>query len=354
MKKISLGLFLLFISSFAFFLYSVSSILMPFIVSFVIAYFLNPLTKAVVNKGLNREFVVGIIVGVFVLILVGIFLKLVPALFSQIHQFIVTIPKYEAYVSENVLPRITELFNQMDPKFAVQIKAQLSNFSNKFFEYLMVVISNVFNSSLAILNIVGFILFMPILVFYLLRDWPKVVYSTDHLIPLVYKNLILEQFGQIDQVLSAYIRGQINVCLIISLYYVIALSILGVDYALLIGIITGVLIIIPYLGVIIGFIICTIVALLQFSDLTHVYVAIAIFFSGHLLESFIITPKLIGEKVGLHPVWVIFSLMAGGAMFGFWGIFFAIPMAAIVGVLFKCLLKIYFSSSLYNNLDSKG
>lgn len=354
MQKISLSVVFIFIAIFGFFLYSVSSILMPFIISLIIAYFLNPLTKTMVDKGVSRGVVVSAIVSVFVIILVGIFIKLVPALFNQIHQFIMAIPKYEIYVSQNILPKATEIFDQIDPSISLQLKGQLSNFSNKFFEYLLKIISNILNSSLALINIVGFILFTPILVFYLLRDWPKVIDSTDHLIPLVYKDLVLEQFKQIDLVLSAYIRGQINVCLILSSFYIVCLSVLGVDYSLLIGLITGILIIIPYLGVVIGFIICTIVALLQFSDLTHVYVAIAIFFAGHLLESYFVTPKLIGEKVGLHPVWVIFSLMAGGALFGFWGIFFAIPIAAIVGVLFRCLLKVYFTSNLYNNIKAKG
>lgn len=293
MKKINLIIPLLFIGLFGFFLYSVSSILMPFIISLIIAYFLNPITKIFVDKGFNRGAVVGFIVLLFVVIIVTVFLKIFPALFNQIHQFIIAIPKYESYISQNILTKFSSYIDQIDPKFSLQVKGQLSNFSNKFFEYLMIVISSLFNSSLALLNIVGFVIFTPILVFYLLRDWSKVVDSSEHLIPLNYKNLILEQLDLIDKVLSAYVRGQINVCLILSAYYTIALSILGLDYSLLIGIITGALIIIPYLGVIIGFIISTTVAMLQFSDLTHVYITIAIFFSGHLLESYFITPKLV-------------------------------------------------------------
>ena len=149
--------------------------------------------------------------------------------------------------------------------------------------------------------------------------------------------------------LSAYVRGQINVCLIASIFYVIGLGFVGLNNALLIGIIIGMLTIIPYLGVVIGFVICTIVALLQFADFIHVAMTITVFIIGHLLESSFITPKLIGAKVGLHPVWIIFALMSGGALFGFWGMFFAIPIAAILGVLLRGLLRFYFASNLYKH-----
>lgn len=352
MKNISLLVLLIFIGIIALFFYSVGSILTPFITSMIIAYFLDPLTKKVARLGLKRSWTVMLIVGLFSCILVIGFLKLIPALFAQIHQFIMAIPQYEEYVSKNLLSGVAQFLEQFSPEIGQHIKNQLSGFSTQFFKYVIFIITNIFNSSIAILNIIALILFTPILVFYLLRDWSSVVKSINNLLPLEYKDLILDQLNRIDKVLSAYIRGQINVCLIMSLFYVISLSILGLNYALLIGIIIGTLTIIPYLGVVIGLAICGIVALLQFSDLMHVYITVAIFVIGHLLEGYYITPKFVGEKVGLHPVWVIFALMAGGALFGFWGMFFAIPVAATIGVLFRCLLKIYFASNLYNKSQS--
>ena len=137
------------------------------------------------------------------------------------------------------------------------------------------------------------------------------------------------------------------VCFLLSLFYVISLSIIGLNYALLVGIIAGMLTIVPYLGLIIGGTICIITALFQFNEPSSVYLTIAIFLMGHLIESYIITPKLIGEKVGLHPVWIIFILMVGGALFGFWGMFFAIPIGAIIGVIIRSLIKIYLASQIY-------
>jgi predicted PurR-regulated permease PerM len=331
-----------------FFVHSVSDILSPFIASMIIAYFLDPLTLRFEKIGIKRYLTVLIIVGLFVALMITSLIKLIPALLEQIQQFIHEIPRYEQYVSTKILNQVNNYSSQVDPKLAQDIQQQLSGLSTKFFGYTATIIRGLFNSSIAVLNVVGLVLFTPILVFYLLKDWPSVVKHFNKLLPLSYKKVILEQLKQIDKVLSAYIRGQISVCLILSVFYVVSLGILGLDYYLLVGIIAGFLTVIPFLGLIIGAIICTVVALLQYSELHYVYTTLAIFVSGHILETYLIVPKLIGEKVGLHPVWVIFSLMAGGALFGFWGVFFAIPIAAITAEIIRSLIKIYLASQMYN------
>ncbi len=346
-QNIKIIFWLAFFTVVSFFLVEVSSILTPFIISMVIAYFLDPLTRRLENLGIKRTCTVSIIVGLFFLVLaVGLF-KLIPILFEQVKQFIITIPQYEKYVSNNLLIKFEAFIAKVDPKLATEINNQLATFSNKFFEYVLLVIHNIFNSSIAIFNIIAIICFTPILVFYLLRDWPAIEKQVNDLMPILQKKLILEQLKQIDIVLSSYIRGQVSVCLMLSLFYVVCLSLLGLNYALLISLIAGFLTIIPYLGFIIGGTLCALVALLQFSELQYMYITLAIFVIGHLLESYIITPKLVGEKVGLHPVWIIFSLMAGGALFGFWGMFFAIPIAAILGVIIRSMIKIYLASMIY-------
>lgn len=337
----------IFVSLVLYFFFSVGAILAPFVTSVIIAYFLDPLTKKLEKMGLKRKWTVSIIVGVFSVIMVVGVIQLVPILFKQIHQFIIAIPRYEEYVSKNVLSLMAEYLKDVDPELSSRFQEQLNSLSSKFFEYILIVIRNILNSSMAILNIVVLVLCTPVLVFYLLRDWPLFVKSSHRLLPLLYKKNIMFQLKQMDKVLSAYVRGQINVCLILSLFYIISLSFIGLDNALLIGLIIGTLTIIPYLGVAMGFIICIVVALLQFSDLFYVYLTMIIFVVGHIFESSIITPRLIGNKVGLHPVWIIFALMSGGVLFGFWGMFFAIPIAAVLGVLLRGLLKFYFASNLY-------
>ncbi|MCT4635960.1 MAG: AI-2E family transporter [Rickettsiales bacterium] len=345
--NIKLVSFIMLIGLVLFFFFSIGAILAPFIISIIIAYLLDPLTKKLEKRGLKRKWTVSIIVGVFSIVMIVGIVQLVPILFKQIHQFIIAIPKYEEYMSNNVLSVVAEFLEGIDPDLSGRFQEQLNSLSSRFFEYVVVVIRNILNSSMAILNIIILALCTPVLVFYLLRDWPSFVKSTHSLLPLLYKKSIIIQLKQMDKVLSAYVRGQINVCLILSLFYIIGLSIVGLDYALLIGIIIGTLTIIPYLGVALGFIICIMVALLQFSDMFYVFLTMIIFVVGHILESSIITPRLIGSKVGLHPVWIIFALMSGGVLFGFWGMFFAIPVAAVLGVLLKGLLKFYFASNLY-------
>lgn len=332
----------------SFFLYLVSDILTPFVASLIIAFLLNPLTVKLEKIGIRRELTVGLIVAIFFTLVILLMFTLAPMLFEQIQQFIHALPKYEQYISTHFIKKLENFSSSMNPQFVEEIRNQLSSFSSQFFHYILAIIKKLLHSGAAFLNIVGLILFTPILVFYLLKDWPSVEKNLRKLLPRSNKDLILEQFRQIDRVLSAYIRGQILVCIILSVFYVIALSLMKLDYALLIGIIAGFLTIIPYLGIIIGGILCAVAAGLQFDQLHYIYLALAIFTAGHIVEAFIISPKIIGDKVGLHPVWIIFSLMAAGLLLGFWGIFFAIPLAAIIGVLARSLIKIYFASHLYH------
>lgn len=347
MNNIKIIFWLIFFSLLYFFLREISSILSPFIASMIIAYFLNPLTLKLEKIGIKRTYTVSIIVGGFFLCVGGGMIKVAPTLFDQVKQFILTVPKYQEYVSSNILPKLEIFISKVSPKLAVDIKSRLAMVSSSFFDHILLIIRNIFDSSIAIFNIIALILFTPILVFYLLRDWPSIIKNVEKLVPLTRKKLIFEQLKQVDVVLSAYVRGQINVCFILSFFYVVALSILGLNYFLLMGIITGFLTIIPYLGLMISCLICSLIALLQFSDMYYVYITFGIFILGYLLESYFLTPKIVGEKVGLHPVWIIFSLMSGGAIFGFWGMFFSIPIAAIVGVLIRSTIKWYLASHIY-------
>ncbi len=245
MQNIKPIFWLFFLALVIFLLYEVSAILTPFVASIIIAYFLDPLTLKLEKYGIRRSWTVSIIVGMFFLVVAISILNLVPSLFEQIRQFILAIPEYENYVSNNILDKIKLYLDTIDPELADKIHSQLSDSSSKFFEYVIVIINNIFDSSLAVLNIIGLIFFTPILVFYLLRDWSLVVKTIKKFLPMEHKEMVLDQLNQIGLVLSAYIRGQISFCFVLSLFYVLSLSILGLKYALLIGIISGLLSIIP-------------------------------------------------------------------------------------------------------------
>jgi len=353
MINTKLILWLLIFTVFSLFLYEVHTILVPFIVSIITAYALNPLTCKLEKIGVRRIYTVTIMVGIFFTIMILAIVKLMPAFFNQVQEFIDDVPKYQQYVVDNLVTKINIFFSNIDLKITNKINEQLVHFSDKFFEYVASVISNIISSSMAILNIVGLVLFTPILVFYLLRDWPIFIKNTHKLIPKGHKKIILSELKEIDKVLSEYVSGQIIVCLLLSLFYSVSLSIVGLKNALLVGIISGILTIIPYVGLIIGGAICAINALIQFSSLEYTYITLGIFLLGHLIESYMITPKLVGDRVGLHPVWIIFAIMAGGALFGFWGMFFAIPLGAIVGVVMRGLIKNYLGSQLYDDHNPK-
>lgn len=330
------------------FLFSIREVLSPFFVSILIAYLLDPITNRLESYGVKRYLTVLIIVSLFFTILSLLLFILTPLFFAQIEQFIHSIPRYESFVIRKFAD-LTELFPKLDKQIATQLNNQLSSHANQALRYTGIIIKEIFQSGLTILNLLALIFFTPILVFYMLRDWPELKNHLKKLIPLKQKEIFAEQLNQIDKVLSAYIRGQLIVCLLLSIFYAITLYAIGLNYHLLIAIVSGLLNIIPFFGVVVGVIICAIVAFIQSSSIEYTFLVISIFTIGHLIEAYLIFPKLIGDKVGLHPLWIFFSLLAGSALFGFWGLLLAVPVAAIFGVLIKSLIKIYFSSKVYKN-----
>ena len=181
----------------------------------------------------------------------------------------------------------------------------------------------------------------------MLRDWDTFVRMFEGLLPKKSKKGIMESMKEINVIIAGFIRGQLSVCLILGLYYSIGLKLVGLELGLLVGFIAGVISFIPYVGSITGFVLGIILAFAQFGDVTHVMYVVAVFLSGQFLEGNFLTPKLVGDCVGLHPVWVMFALLAGGVLLGFLGLMLAVPVAAIIGVLVRNMIKRYKQSSLY-------
>jgi predicted PurR-regulated permease PerM len=182
----------------------------------------------------------------------------------------------------------------------------------------------------------------------LLRDWDYITESIDSLLPRKHVDVIREQLAIIDATLAGFLRGQLNVCLLLGAYYAIGLSLVGLNSGFLIGMITGFMVIFPYVGLLVGMASGLAVAFFQFEDMMSIILVLLVFVSGQLLEGNFITPKLVGEKVGLHPVWIIFAMLAGAALFGFVGILIAVPFAAVVGVLTRFAISKYRDSDYYS------
>ena len=192
-------------------------------------------------------------------------------------------------------------------------------------------------------------LLVPVVLFYLLRDWDKLVANVDSIIPRRYHDRVTTLAREVDEVLAEFLRGQISVMLLMSAFYVIGLWIVGLEFALPIGIITGMLVFIPYLGVMVGLILATLAAFMQFTSIAGVIPVWIVIGAGQLAEGMLITPKLVGDRIGLHPVAVIFALLAFGQLFGFFGVLLALPASAALLVWLRHLQKDYLVSSVYND-----
>lgn len=314
-------------------LLTIKSILSPFIFSAIIAYLFSPVILKLEKFGLTRSTSSAIIIILFFTILATIFTNLLPSLFLELSHFLKKLPTY----IDNLLIKISSFLN-------IGLKDQLIDSGNvsEILSFSDNIFSNIANSTNVAIDVVASFAITPIITFYFLKDWEKMISSIQKYLPTKYKKRIGEVVTDVDQVISRYLRGQLTVCLILSLIYSISLNYLGLNYGFLIGIITGILSFIPYVGMLIGVSSAYIVALFQWGFIPMYFGLIAIIFIiGQIVESNYFTPKLVGDQVGIHPVWIIFGLFVFGILFGFIGLLMAIPLTAISKILLQYYAKFY-------------
>lgn len=325
----------------AWLIYSIRSVLTPFIFSLIVAYFLNPLVEKMTSKKTSRNTSALLIVSLFLSCFTAICAVLVPLIYGQFTSLAQAVPGYIQSFFEHFYPRIIELSGRfgfdLEPDLAHMISnqemaAKIVDFSKNFF-------GSAFNSSIAIINILSLIFITPVLIFYLVRDWDLLIANISKYVPHTTSSVAGKISKEINKTLSGYVRGQFNVCIILGIIYSVFLSLSGLNFGFLIGFLTGFFSFIPYIGMICGVVTAIIISLFQFGfDLPQIGLISAIFLFGQIIESNYLTPKLIGSKIGLHPVWIIFGLFFFGAIFGFFGILFAVPLSAICGVIAKHLI----------------
>ncbi|WP_339635310.1 AI-2E family transporter [uncultured Sneathiella sp.] len=336
--------------AFVLFLVLLSNILLPFVLGMGVAYFLDPVADRLEEKGMSRTAATALIIGMF-LILVNIALILiVPILIEQVLGFMDNVPEYYENIRNFLLPiidrfvdlpawRQNEEFNDTVGQYIGEMAKKLASFSE-----------NIVGGGLAFVNLITLLVISPVVAFYLLRDWDHIVERIDGWLPKKHAKQIRMLAKRIDDVLAGFVRGQSLVCLILAAYYGLALMFTGLEFGFLIGIITGLISFIPFVGAIIGFIASVGVALIQFwPDYIMIGAVVGIFIVGQILEGYVLVPNLVGGKVGLHPVWVMFGLLAGGSLFGFVGVLLAVPMAAVIGVLSRFAIDQYLQSPLYGD-----
>ena len=329
------------------FLWYFSDALTPFIVGSVIAYLLDPLADRLEKLGVKRLFAVILICLLFLSILVFAVVFIFPIVFQQLLELFKAAPQYilafQEYFLNNfpTLQNKTSIFNQSFSGFSKIIESK-----GPYLAQALV------TSTVGIVNTFTFLLIVPVVTFYLLLDWNLLIEKVIGLVPKKYNSDVKNIAIEIDKTLASFVRGQLFICLILSIYYAVALMSLGVKFALLVGIIAGVFSLIPYVGFIFGGGIAIALAITQFWDDPIWIMAVGlIFLIGQVVEGNILSPVLIGRNIGLHPVSLLFSLSIFSLLFGFIGLLVAVPIAAIIGVLLRHSINSYKKTDFYNELD---
>ena len=323
-------------------------ILMPFAASFVIAYLLAPVVDRLQSWRLPRILASLAVLLAFLLGVALVFLLLVPLVQGQIVLLLERMPRLISAAQEQ-FGNLAELVQKQLPAAeAAKLRGLVSDMVGDAVTWLAGLLRGMIGSSIAILNIVALVVVTPIVTFFLLRDWHVMISHIDGYLPREPLGTIREQLRIINDTLAGFIHGQALICLMLALYYGAALSLAGIESAIAIGLLIGVLAIIPVLGVGIGFILSIGLAALQIGTWTAIAKIFGIFLLGQTVEANILTPKLVGDRIHLHPVWVIFALLAGGKLFGILGVLVSVPAAAVIGVLARFALQRYRGSPLYD------
>jgi predicted PurR-regulated permease PerM len=327
-------------------LWLLSEILLPFVAGMAIAYLLDPVTNRLERIGVNRRLAAFLIVGMFVFVFVALLLVVVPLLASQLYALIANIPGYVTRLHELTLsvevPWLREMLGSGD--------------ANKTFNdvvregagWLAAFLRSLWLGGRSLISLLSLIVVTPVVAFYLISDWPRIVKTVEQWIPLKQREQVHALFAEIDAAIAGFVRGQSGVCLILGSYYALALSFVGLNFALLIGLLAGLISFIPFVGSLSGLLLAIGVAVAQFwPEWTPIVTVFGIFMVGQFVEGYILAPKFVGENVGLHPVWLMFAMFAFGYLFGFVGLLVAVPVAAAIGVLLRFALRRYRASAIY-------
>lgn len=330
------------------FLHLISSILLPFVAGVMIAYFLDPAADWLERKGCSRLMATSILTFGFFTILILVMVALTPILYDQFIGLMKSLPRYLEKLRAFAGPQLEEMLQSVAGSGHVdEAKEAVTKASGTIFDVATNFIKSLFLSGVAIVNLITLLFLTPVVTYYLLRDFDVMVAHIDGLLPRESAPIIREQVREMDRTIASYLRGQVNVCLLLALFYAVGLSLTGLNYGILVGILSGLISFVPFVGALVGFVVATVIAIFQFDDIFRVLVVMVVYGLGQFLEGNILVPKLIGGKVGLHPAWVIFGMLAGAAIFGFVGVLLAVPISAIIGVLVRFATQRYRESVLY-------
>jgi len=330
-------------------LWFLGDVILPFVLGAAIAYFLDPATDRLESAGMSRAVAVTLITAVVLMVFVVVSLLIIPTLIQQ------------AVALFNVAP---QLFNDLQGFLTDKFPSIVDEDSTLRQSLVAVgetirdrggqLLESALTSAASLLNVIVLFVVVPVVAFYLLYDWDRMIGTIDSLLPRDHAPIIRRLAGEIDETLASFIRGMGTVCLILGSYYAVALMLVGLQFGLVVGAVAGIITFIPYVGALFGGALAIGLALFQFwGDWLSIALVAGIFVIGQVVEGNFLTPKLVGHSVGLHPVWLIFALSVFGALFGFVGMLVAVPLAAAFGVLARFATEQYRHSRLYQGLSDR-
>ncbi len=333
---------------FALFLFVFSSILLPFVAGMVLAYFLDPVADRLQRLGLSRLLATVVILVLFIVTFTVLLIILVPVLASQMSDFIARLPSYVSRLQELIASRDSQWLKDFIGVDASVIRNSLDSLLQQGAGFLTTLLQSIWSSGKTLIDVVALFVVTPVVAFYMLLDWDRMVTKIDQLVPRDHVYTVRGIATDMNKAIAGFVRGQGTVCLLLGMIYAVGLTVVGLNFGLLIGLFAGLISFIPYVGSLVGLVLALCVALVQFWPEWGGIVGVAIAFGiGQFIEGNILQPKLVGQSVGLHPVWLMFALFAFGSLMGFTGMLIAVPTAAAIGVLVRFVINRYQQSPLY-------
>jgi predicted PurR-regulated permease PerM len=338
-----------------------SGVLLPFAAAMALSYLLNPVVDRLERLGLNRLGAVLLILAGFAVLLGLIMVLILPVFSRQLASFLESLPSYVVKIEDLGVRLANDHGASLLEKLGfgkaatADLRNSTSELVNQAAQWGGSFFKSIWSSGAALIGVVSLLVLTPVVTFYMLLDWEKMVATVDSLVPLRHRQTVRELARQIDAAMAGFLRGQSLVCLFLGLWYGVGLSLIGLNFGLLIGISAGFLSFIPYVGSLTALILSAIVAIVQgWPEWRLLAMALGVVLAGQFLEGNVLSPKLVGGSVGLHPVWLIFALLAFGSLFGFTGLIVAVPLAAAVGVILRFAVGRYRESKLYTEVEAPG
>lgn len=323
-------------------------ILLPFVAGAILAYFLDPLADRMQRVGISRMIATLLIVFVFAVLLIITLMLLVPFVAREFKDLVLAMPEQIENLRNIIGHYYKTWFGRDLSDFELGFDEAVRRFADSSSLKMGELVKHLWSGGLALVNIISLFVITPVVAFYLLLDWDKMIERVDGWLPRAHANTLRDLARQIDQMLNGFVRGQVTVCIILAAFYSIGLTIVGLKHGFLIGLIAGVLSFIPYVGSAVGLLLSFGMAIGQFwPEWVPIVMVLGVFFTGQLIEGNFLQPKIVGDKVNLHPLWLIFALFVFGYLMGFVGMLIAVPLAATIGVLVRFALARYLESDFY-------